>query len=223
MTAAPLWFLRNEPWWPPGLGDPQRLFDNYPLTPPVPVLREYYMFQLGYYFHALFVTLMQRGRPNYVSMTVHHMATIALISCSYAVQNNYRLGTLVFWVHDVCDVPVCLTRLAVDLGSTPATAVFYFLLIGCWVVFRLLVFPLSVIRAVSFDAIRLGWVPWPEAYAWVPLTLFMLLLLAMHILWFAELCGMARTYFKTGRALDSTETDKESHYYHNNHHKVESS
>lgn len=210
VTIAPLWFLRNEPWWPPGLGDPKMLFVDYPLTPPVPVLREYYMFQLGYYFHALFATLMQRGRPNYVSMTIHHMSTIALVSCSFFVQNNPRLGTLVFWVHDVCDVPVCLTRLAVDLSSTAATAVFYVLLIATWVVFRLAIFPLSIIRAVSWDAIHEGWVPWPEAYAWIPLTLFLLLLLCMHFQWFFELLGMARVYFATGKALDSTETDKGS-------------
>jgi len=208
VTVLPLLFLRNEPWFAPlpGFGDHSKIFTNYPYVPPVPWLREYYLFQLGYYFHALVVTLLQRGRPNLVSMTVHHAATIALVTVSCFLQNHLRLGTLVFWVHDVCDVPVCLTRLVVDLGITSLTYICYFTLLASWAVFRLVVFPVFVVKPVCFDAFRFGWVAWRDSYACAPQTILLCLLVVMHIIWFSELLNMFRVYKRTGSTTDSTET-----------------
>jgi len=207
-TAIPLVILRNEAWFAPlpGLGDMTQVFTKHPHIAPVAWLREYYMFQLGYYLHALFVTLLQRGRPNLVSMTVHHAAAIALVFVSYLIQNTSRFGTLTLWLHDVCDVPVSFTRLVVDLSWTVPTLLSYATLIVSWVVFRLVLFP-RIVWVASYTCFRDGHVLWSEAYGWVPLSMLLYLLLLMHLMWLAELLGMAKTWLATGKRSDSTESD----------------
>ena len=192
-------------WWPPGVGDPHAMFDHYPFVPRNRALSVYYLVQLGWSLHSLFVTLLQAGRGGYLTMVVHHMATLMLVAGSYFVQNNMRLGTEVFFVHDVCDVPVSVTRMLLDVGLTWPTAVAYLVLMPTWLVFRLVLFPFCVIRNVSFRALREGWVAWDEAHGWVPLTAGMLVLVVLHVRWFVELLNMGATFLRSGVIADSTE------------------
>ena len=195
-------------WWPPGVGDPQAMFDHYPFVPQNRALNVYYLVQLGWSLHSLFVTLLQAGRGGYLTMVVHHMATLLLVAGSYFVQNNMRLGTEVFFVHDVCDVPVSVTRMVLDVGLTWPTAVAYLVLMPTWLVFRLVLFPFCVIRNVSYRALRDGWVAWDEAHGWVPLTAGMLVLVVLHVRWFVELFNMGATFIRSGVIADSTESTK---------------
>jgi len=205
VTIIPLVILRDQLWWPPGRGDPSQVWVNYPYVPQLPWLREYYLFQLGYYLHAMIVTLIQKSRPNYIQMTVHHVATIGLVSVSYFMQNNVRYGTLVFWLHDVCDVPVCLTRIFVDLPWIAPIAISYFWLMIFWVYFRLWVFPVKTVWMVVVDVFTEGWVKREDSYGWPLTTSLLVALIVMHIIWFWELCGMASVYFRTGKREDSTD------------------
>lgn len=204
-VIAPLCILRNEPWWPPGFGDSTKIFENHPHTPQVPGLREYYLIQLGYSLSALMLTLMQHGRSNLVSMTIHHSATIALVAVSYYIQNAHRFGATVMFIHDLTDLPVCLVRLVVDLSATAPTAVFYFVLLASWAFWRLYVFPFRVVWVSSWGCFRDGFVKWEEAYGWVPLSAMLFLLCIMHVLWFFELITMGKRFVATGNREDSTD------------------
>jgi len=209
MTVLPMIILRGQPFWPPGFGDAFDIFENYPYTPQIKYLREFYMLQLGYYLHAFVATLMQRGRPNLVQMTVHHMATLALVFVSYFVQNAPRFGSLVLWVHDVCDVPVSFTRLVVDLSWTAPTAISYTILMLFWVVFRLIIYPFRLLYITSYTCFKTGAVKFSDAYAWLPLLGLLYLLVIMHWQWFFELAQMGKVYLKTGARVDSTEATDE--------------
>lgn len=209
MTVIPMFVLHGQPFWPPGFGDAHAIFERYPHTPQIRYLREFYMVQLGYYLHAFVATLLQRGRPNIVEMTVHHMATLALVFVSYFVQNAVRFGALVLWVHDVCDVPVSFTRVVVDLSWILPIAVSYLLLMVSWVVFRLYVFPVRLIYIASYSCFTTGAVPFSEAYGWIPLLALLYILVVMHWKWFFELAGMGKTYLATGVRVDSTEATAE--------------
>jgi len=116
-------------------------------------------------------------------MVIHHVMTIVLIVYSYFLNGLVPYGTTILWVHDICDVPVCLTRLLLDFNTIIPTAISYFILMGCWVVFRLLIYPFILIPQVLYYGPHLGW--------------------------FKELFGMANVYFKTGNAKDSTDETKE--------------
>jgi len=206
VAILPLTFCNGQLWWPPDrIRDPSSLFENYPFTPQIKYIREYYMFQLGYYFHALLATLLQRGRPNYIEMTVHHMATLALVFVSYFVQNANRFGTVVLWLHDICDVPVSFTRLVIDLSFDIPTIISYIILLVLWAYYRLYVFPIKVLSISICYCFRDGYVKFKDAYGFVPLNLLMVLLVFMHVKWFVELAFMGYNFAKTGKKEDSTE------------------
>ena len=138
-------------------------------------------------------------------MITHHMATQLLVFGSYFIQNNIRLGTEVFFVHDICDIPVCVTRMLIDIGAIKGAATAYILLLITWIVFRLVLFPFSVIRNVSFSSLKNNWVKWEDANGRIPLSLALFILLILHIKWFAELCKIGTTYLHSGIASDTTE------------------
>ena len=209
-TVVPLVLLRGQRWWPAGFAaDPAATFEHYPDVPRVPHLREFYMFELGYYLHAFVATLKQQHRPNYVEMTVHHVITIDLVVYSYFVNNVLRYGTLVFWVHDVCDVPVCLTRLLLDFNCIVPTALAYFALMSLWVFYRLYVYTFVLVPQIIVRGPQLGWFRIDNFPGWAPISVLLCGLVVMHLIWFKELLGMAGTYFQTGCCKDSTDENKE--------------
>ena len=211
MTIIPLVILRNQTWFPPGFEDRQKAWEDYPLTKPTPWLREYYLFQLGYYLHAMQLTLIQSSRANFVSMVVHHIATISLVVSSYLWIHVLRFGTQIFWLHDATDVPVCLTRLVVDLPWMALTASSYFLLMVGWIGLRIVIYPFDCVKAHVYDAIAQGWVKSEDAKGWWLAQSLEVVLVVMHWMWLGELAGMARTYLKSGKSADSTQEHSKKH------------
>jgi len=211
-TLTPVFILKKDaPWWPPGIGrSPETMFENYPYTPMIKELNIYYLVQLGWSLHSLFVTVFQTGRTDYVFVIIHHMATQTLVFGSYFVQNNLRLGTAVFFVHDICDFPVCLTRLFMYIGYAKCACGFYFLLLITWAVFRLILYPFSVIRNVSFSSFINGWIKWEDAYGWIPLTIALFILLALHIKWFIDFIRIGVDFFTKGVMTDTDELKKKT-------------
>jgi len=210
VTIVPIIILPGQKWWPIVFcEDTTAVFANFPDVPNVRYLREFYMFELGYYLHALIATLKQQNRPNYVEMVIHHVMTIDLIIYSYFLNGLYLYGTEIFWVHDICDVPVCLTRLLLDLNSIIPTAISYFILMTFWAVFRLFVLPFILIPQIVYYGPHLGWFKISEFPGHTFISGLLIGLVIMHVIWFKELWGMASVYFKTGSAKDSTDETKE--------------
>jgi hypothetical protein len=209
VTFVPLVVLRGNRWWPPGFAeDPLLVFEGYPDVPPAPWVTELYLLQIAYYIHATLVTVIEtRDRPNFAQMCVHHSAVLLLLVVSLFIQNNAKFGIVVSWLHDVCDVPVCLTRLTVDLPLVAPVAVCYVLLMGCFVFFRLIVLPKMVLLA-AHGCFASGVVKSQDAVAWWVTTPLLCTLVVLHIVWFFELVGMFATYFRTGQRTDSNETEK---------------
>jgi len=221
VTVAPLVILHGQGFWPPwsSASDMRLVFENYPHVPQLPWLREFYLFQIGYYIHATQLTLTRtRDRPNFVQMCTHHAAVLGLLVVSYFLQNNVRLGTIYGWVHDVCDVPVCLSRLTVDLPHAAPTAFFYATLMVSWVYFRLFIYPVRTVWAGVVQCFRDGWVRWEDAYGWTLTSPLLCTLVVLHIIWFRELVQMGSVYLRTGKredtdqnhATDDTATDNSS-------------
>lgn len=88
-----------------------------------------------------------------------------------------------------------------------ATVVSYIVTVAMWVVVRLYVFPIHVIRASSIDPFVYGWIPWSEAHAWIPQTLLLLVLYTMHLYWFIQLVKAASIFLRTGKRVDVNESD----------------
>ena len=208
MTILPLYLFKNEKWWPPGPGENFRVFENYPYTPVAPWMREFYMFQLGYYIHSFVYTLMQTGRADLVFMTVHHIAAFELIFMSYFLSNSLRIGVLVLFVHDVCDIFICLIRIVADSKFSSLIIVTYPVAMIVWFIFRLAIFPTRIIYVAMYTIAMQTDMKWEDAYAEVPLTLLLIVLFVMHWIWFVELLHMGSKYLKTGCTEDTTALHK---------------
>ena len=207
VSIIPLIIFHGQPWWLPGFGGVADLtFEKYPLTPAVSGLKEFYMFQLGYYLHSIVITLLQIGRPNLVSMIVHHLATTALVSVSYLVMNTPRFGVLVMFVHDICDVFICTLRIIADTKLSFLVMIIYPTTMIVWAVFRLYIFPFKIVYSCAYTCFTNGYVDFNIAYSWIPLNCLLFLLIAMHWKWFFELLQMGTKYLKTGATDDTTDS-----------------
>eukprot|EP00727_Mastigamoeba_balamuthi_P012711 m51a1_g8062 putative longevity-assurance family protein (365) ;mRNA; f:142157-143580 len=210
MVALPLALFGATEWYPPTLAgcSAEALYAGYPHVAQVPWLREFYMAQLGYYVLTTAATLLMPWRANFAEMMLHHAAAFTLISVSYFVQNNARLGSLVLFVHDVCDIPICFTRCVVDSQHRRVTAAGGAVMLGTWAWFRLAVFPLGVMRLASVAPFVEGAVRWGDAHAWGPLTALLCVLLALNAHWFGEMVRMVLHMQRTGKSVDTVENGR---------------
>lgn len=63
----------------------------------------YYLAQLGWWFHQLYVLNTEKRRSDHYQMFAHHILTIFLIVSSY-LGNFTRVGTVIHVLMDFCDI-----------------------------------------------------------------------------------------------------------------------
>ncbi|CAK8677886.1 unnamed protein product [Clavelina lepadiformis] len=157
-----------------------------------------YMFQISHYLHCIYATLvLEEWRKDSVVMLIHHLVSIILIVNSYLFR-YVHLGMLVLFLHDLNDVFLQATKLAVyykSKGGTWATvcdvlsSVGFVLFGTSWFVFRLYWFPLKVIYVSAYVSREMYHEEIPPFYFFTNgllLTLFIL-----HIYWFKFILVMA--------------------------------
>lgn len=88
---------------------PTSLWGTYPNTPIPQLTKFYYLAQLGWWFHQIYVLNTEKRRHDHWQMFSHHVLTIALVVGSY-VANFTRVGTVLHVLMDFCDIllPVSL-------------------------------------------------------------------------------------------------------------------
>eukprot|EP00064_Thunnus_orientalis_P015658 superscaffoldBa00002945_g15713 len=72
-------------------------------TPLSPGQYNHYVAELAFYWSLMFSQFIDVKRKDFIIMLVHHLATIILITFSYA-NNMIRMGTMVMCVHDASDI-----------------------------------------------------------------------------------------------------------------------
>ena len=63
----------------------------------------YYLAQLGWWFHQIYVIMSEKRRNDHWQMFGHHVLTITLMSTSY-IGNFTRVGTVIHNLMDLCDI-----------------------------------------------------------------------------------------------------------------------
>jgi acyl-CoA-dependent ceramide synthase len=91
---------------------PEALWAGYPHSLLPAMTKFYYLAQLGWWFHQLYVIHSEKPRKDHWQMFSHHILSIILIVSSYYM-NYTRIGTVVHVFMDFCDIllPVCNLRL----------------------------------------------------------------------------------------------------------------
>ena len=149
-----------------------------------------YVLETAHYLHCLYAVIYINSWSKDSSVLFfHHIIALLLIAISYLTR-THRVGILVLYLHDVCDVIMesckCLVKLQFKnkwlVKLSEATRVGGFaLFIVFWFLYRLYYFPLRIIYP---SVLYLSSNP---VYSWFPLAFFLYFLLwfifSMNLYW----------------------------------------
>uniref|UniRef100_A0A667Y0S6 Ceramide synthase 5 n=1 Tax=Myripristis murdjan TaxID=586833 RepID=A0A667Y0S6_9TELE len=165
----------------------------------------YYVAELAFYWSLMFSQFTDNKRKDFIIMLVHHLATITLITFSYA-NNMLRAGTLVMCVHDASDIFLEAAKMA-------NYAKYQRLCDGLFVVFsiiffltRLVIYPFWIVYSVLFES----WEIVGPYQSWWLLNGLLLVLQALHVIWFYLITRIAVKAIFRGKVSKDERSDVES-------------
>ncbi|XP_070696182.1 ceramide synthase 5-like [Pempheris klunzingeri] len=192
-------------WGSPWMWDTRQCWYNYPFQPMSPGQYNYYVAELAFYWSLMFSQFTDIKRKDFIIMLVHHLATILLITFSYA-NNMLRAGTLVMCVHDASDIFLEAAKLA-------NYAKYQRLCDGLFVMFsisffltRLIIYPFWVVYSVLFES----WEIVGPYRAWWLLNGLLLVLQVLHVIWFYLIARIAIKAIFKGKVSKDDRSDIES-------------
>jgi TLC domain len=205
ITPLGFYVLKDADWFPPSLGgsgDTENIFKGFPFQPYVPLLKEYYMIELGYHTHSLLYHMALEHRSDYLEMMLHHCCAVFLVVFSY-YENLVRVGSLVLIVHDIADVTAYLIKTAVDTVYTKVTLSLYAALLVNWAYTRFYVFPFVIIKAI-YETEAMETIPAEhfDQYEWTYLVNLLQILVVLHVYWYYLFLYIGYKYATTGIAQD---------------------
>lgn len=130
-------------------------FSGFSLSDQVPVLVwALYMLESAHYLHCLYAVLyINAWSKDSAVLFFHHIIALLLISISYLTR-THRIGILVLYLHDICDVIMESCKVIIKMRFTNKWVIrltetlrvgCFLAFVACWFVFRLYYFPLRVI------------------------------------------------------------------------------
>ncbi|GFZ46296.1 hypothetical protein JCM24511_04543 [Saitozyma sp. JCM 24511] len=198
----------------PNATSPAQLWGGYPFISLPGLTKFYYLAQLGWWFHQIYVIHSEKPRKDHWQMFTHHILTIALIVGSYVI-NITRVGTLIHVLMDFCDILLPLAKMLRYLGlSNLCDLTFVVFLVG-WLLTRQVGLFL-VIRSIIFDLpqyIPYRWDP-SEGFLWTRKIHYtfigaMSVLLCLATMWFYLACMVAIRVVRGMGAEDSRSDDED--------------
>ena len=214
-------YFHDKPWWDESKGGTATLFRNYPAHPIEPGMAWYYLVQSAYNIDAL-LSLLELSfvldtsamrirwsdtvRGDFQEMFVHHLVTNALVIGS-SVLRTTRVGSMVFLVHDVSDIPVDLSKLANFLKWKVTTAVCFSTMVIMWAYWRLYILPYKILGAIITQSVLVIDSTHPNIYvAYQPVFVCLLsLIILLHLVWFSMFIKMGMLLVFKWEAHDLSE------------------
>jgi hypothetical protein len=230
ISVAGVMYFWDKDWW--ATGGTQSLWLEYPHQPISPGMTWYYLYQSAYNTEAM-ISLLEISfvlkfatpgktwqfpgfrmewspnvRGDFREMFVHHIVTnLLIIGSSYF--RLTRVGSMVFLVHDVSDVPVDLSKLTNFLKWKKSTAVCFVMMVVVWCVTRLAILPFFIYKSVLKESwmVCTSGVIHPIYYVFYqPFFVFLMgLLIVLHLAWFTMFIQMGWFLIFKGEAHDLSE------------------
>jgi hypothetical protein len=218
-----LCYFADKAWWDPGRGGTLNLYLNHPHHPIEPGMAWYYLIQAAYNLETVVYMLefsvavkwspyphlgwKSTARGDFREMMLHHFATMGLIYLS-SYYRFTRVGSMVFLVHDVSDVPVDLSKLANFVKWKKTTIVCFVIMVIMWFISRLCIYTFIIFRSMLFETqiLMWEWVP-PEyffAHRFLVIGLSGIILL-LNFVWFGMFLKMGWVLVSQGKTHDLTE------------------
>ncbi|XP_077457407.1 ceramide synthase 5-like [Stigmatopora argus] len=192
-------------WVSPWTWNTRLCWDNYPFQHQSPQQFYHYVAELAFYWSLMFSQFIDVKRKDFFIMLVHHLATIVLITFSYA-NNMLRAGTLVMCVHDASDI-------FLEAAKLSNYAKYQRLCDGLFVMFsisffiaRLVIFPFWIIHSVLIES----WEISGPYQAWWLLNGLLFVLQTLHIIWFYLIARIAIKAIFKGKVAKDDRSDIES-------------
>uniref|UniRef100_A0A8C6M7W7 Ceramide synthase 5 n=1 Tax=Nothobranchius furzeri TaxID=105023 RepID=A0A8C6M7W7_NOTFU len=169
-----LQFLWQSPW----LWDTRHCWYGYPYQVMTSGLYHYYVIELAFYWSLMFSQFIDIKRKDFLVMFIHHLATVGLVSFSYA-NNMARVGSLVLCVHDTSDFLLEAAKMA-NYAKYQRLCDFLFIVFSVvFFITRLVIYPLWVLNSTMFESWAIVG-PFPS---WWLFNILLLVLQVLHIFW----------------------------------------
>lgn len=192
-------------WSSPWMWDTRQCWYNYPFQPLSAGQFNHYAAELAFYWSLMFSQFIDVKRKDFIIMLVHHLATIFLITFSYA-NNMLRAGTLVMCVHDASDIFLEAAKLA-NYAKYQRLCDGLFVLFSISFFFtRLVIYPFWVVYSVLVES----WEIVGPYQAWWLLNGLLLVLQTLHIIWFYLIARIAIKAIFKGKVSKDDRSDIES-------------
>ena len=233
ISAAGIYYFWDKEWWKPG--GTVTLFRDYPHQDIQPGMIWYYLIQAAYNLDAMISLLemslcLQRTsgmlprltwssdcRGDFREMFIHHVVTNLLVIGSSFFRFT-RVGSMVFLVHDLSDVPVDLSKLANFLKWKMATILCFASMVIVWCMTRLGVLPFVIYKSVLYETwwVCQSGVIDPIFYVYYkPIFVVLIgMLIILHLAWFTMFIQMGWVLVSKGEAHDLSEHKKGEHHHH---------
>ncbi|KAF6731740.1 Ceramide synthase 5 [Oryzias melastigma] len=194
-------FLWQTPW----MRDTRHCWYGYPYQVMTRGLYHYYVTELAFYWSLMFSQFRDIKRKDFLIMFIHHLATIGLISFSYA-NNMARVGSLVLCVHDASDFLLEAAKLA-NYAKSQRLCDFLFILFGVvFFITRLVIYPFWVLNSTMFESWTIVG-PFPS---WWVFNILLLVLQVLHIYWSYLIARIAIKAMLRGKVGNDVRSDIES-------------
>ena len=223
-----VYYFWDKEWW--ASNGTLSLFQGFPYHSVEPGMIWYYLIQAAYNFDAM-VSLLElsfiwdsqrllkghwpwtwspKVRGDFQEMMIHHVITNLLVIGS-SVCRLTRIGSMVFLVHDISDVPVDLSKLANFLKWKITTLVCFFTMMGVWLATRLYTLPVIIYGAILTQSQYVVQDGLPVLlyvhYRYIFYVLVGLLIL-LHVAWFGMFLQMLATFVRRNECHDLSEHKK---------------
>ena len=210
------------------------LYINFPFNPVEPGMMWYYLVQCAYNAEAMISLLeisftvefqpiknkknqwqlpvcvewSESCRGDFSEMFVHHVFTNLLIIGS-SFYRFHSIGSMVFLVHDISDIPVDLSKLANFLKWKTTTTICFASMCITWLMTRLFILPFIIWRSIIYES----WLVClkhsvPPMYYNMFQPIFVVLLgflILLHFFWFTMFIRMGYFLIRKGEAHDLSE------------------
>jgi ceramide synthetase len=187
------------PWILGGSGDITESFpEEFPYVSYYEDVAYYFLWGLSYHVMSLVYHLALPKKPDFMEMFLHHICTIFLIAFSY-MSGYLRIGSLIFFLHDVTDVASYLMKTSVDTQSTTFNKMTYTNLLVSWGIGRLFIFPVFLIKEAMFSP-RMVKI---YIHGYYFFNIMLVILFCLHVYWYCLFLKMGFAYATRGVIKDA--------------------
>ena len=231
-----VYYFWDKEWW--AQNGTLALYDGFPNQPVQPGMAWYYLLQAAYNVDAMLSLLIlsfvvkiqspiqQNNKTDLVSfrfplriewspmvrgdfqeMMIHHVITNLLVVGSSLCRLT-RIGSMVFLVHDVSDVPVDLSKLANFLKWKWTTLACFLSMVGVWMITRLYILPFTIYRSIlteSHYVVQDGLPVLLYVHYRFFFYILVFLLIILHLAWFVMFLQMFGTFLRKSECHDLSE------------------